>query len=70
MSKEIVGGPKKRCADCRFWDYNKTNFGYCRKHAPKPTIVPKSEEYILVIPSMGRDDYCWEFESVRDLEIL
>ena len=55
---------KKRCADCRTWEYNKGNFGYCKKNAPSPTIVKgkTTEEYTLVWPSTGRDDWCDDFK--------
>ena len=55
---------KKRCSDCKNWDYTKGNFGFCRRYAPSPTIVKgqTTEEYTLVWPSTGRDDWCNEYE--------
>ncbi|MFX0194524.1 MAG: hypothetical protein ACFFCW_00255 [Candidatus Hodarchaeota archaeon] len=61
---------KKRCSDCAAWEYQKNNFGFCRMNAPFPMVVKgsTSDEYILVWPLTGRDDYCWQFEAVRDLK--
>jgi hypothetical protein len=62
---------KKRCSDCKKWDYHKGNFGFCRAKAPRPTIVRGAvhDEYTLVWPSTGRDDWCEDFEAIRDLKV-
>jgi hypothetical protein len=63
---------KTRCSDCKYWDYSKSNFGFCRFNAPIPTIIKgeTTEEYILVWPSTGRDDFCSKFEAARDLKTV
>lgn len=62
---------KTRCADCKHWDYRNNNFGFCRAKAPSPSVQKGSptDEYVLVWPSTGRDDWCSEFESARELKI-
>ena len=63
---------KKRCSDCKDWDYVKGNFGFCRHNAPSPMVVRGTvkDEYTLVWPSTGRDDFCGEFNSERELEVV
>jgi len=55
---------KKRCADCRKWDYTSNNFGFCRANAPIPMVVPEDQKNALCWPSTGMDDWCMEFEGV------
>ena len=63
---------KARCADCKHWDYAKGNFGFCRFNAPSPSVVKGKtiDEYTLVWPSTGRDDFCSEYDAVRDLKAV
>ena len=67
-------GPKgERCAECRKWDYTTGNFGFCRAHAPAPTICKggQSDEYQLVWPSTGMNDWCFgDFERALDKKIF
>jgi len=52
----------KKCKDCKNWDYQSDNFGFCRANAPCPSVVAKSSEYVLVWPSTGKDDWCGQFK--------
>lgn len=63
---------KKRCSDCEYWDFRSNNFGFCRANGPRATIVKgtSSDEYTLVWPSTGRDDWCNQFKPVRELEAV
>ncbi len=57
---------KRRCADCVKWEYEGDNWGKCKAHAPRPGILRKEgprQNFILVWPSTGADDWCWEFEK-------
>lgn len=55
---------KARCKNCVLWDYAAQNLGFCRAKAPSPGIVAgKAEEYTLVWPSTGMDDWCDEFSA-------
>lgn len=52
----------KKCADCAMWDYTSGNFGFCRANAPSPQVmVGGQQEYALVWPSTGMDDWCMQF---------
>jgi hypothetical protein len=46
-------------------------FGFCKKHAPAPSVLAKTDDedpYLLVWPSTGKDDWCFEFDGVSDNE--
>jgi len=58
---------RKRCADCKKWDYTQNNFGFCRASAPVPSIVEGgTATYALVWPSTGMDDWCMAFEASEE----
>jgi len=62
-----------RCADCKKWEYRNNNFGFCRANAPAPTIAKASasDEFTLVWPSTGRDDFCYDdFEEAEKLKAI
>lgn len=64
-----MGPNGERCTECRKWDYTTGNFGFCRAHAPVPTVCrgTQSDEYQLVWPSTGMDDWCvGDFEKAFD----
>lgn len=54
----------EKCKSCLAWErHNKeSKLGFCKRHAPKPTIVGDygEENYKLVWPSTGEDDSCYE----------
>jgi len=56
-----------RCADCKFWemDMSERNFGVCKANAPSPSVMKTEEndEYKLVWPLTGKDDWCGQFKS-------
>jgi len=72
MATTIGGNMKNRCADCKVWEYQKSNFGFCRLNAPFPTVEKgtTTDSYILVWPSTGRDDWCSQFIPARELEVV
>jgi len=60
-----MGPNNERCGDCGCWDPTEGNFGFCRARAPSPSVLKgtENEQYTLVWPSTGRDDWC-----VKDFE--
>lgn len=49
-----------RCEQCKAWCFTKDFSGFCKRHAPKPTVLEKRDgaEYLLVWPSTLKDDGC------------
>jgi hypothetical protein len=66
----MPGPHGERCNKCIWWEFNKSNFGFCRKNAPRPTPVKadRNDEFQLVWPSTGLDDWCGNFEQRIKLE--
>ena len=57
---------EKRCCDCKKWEATKGNFGLCKAHAPYPAVMKDEGNFILVWPSTGAHDWCWEFEQAEE----
>ena len=59
---------ERKCSNCIKWDYTSGNFGFCRAKAPMPIPVngTASDQFQLVWPSTGMDDWCAEFENASD----
>ena len=59
----------RKCKNCDNWDTQAFPMGFCKAYAPSPTVVSGTEkdDYILVWPSTGSDDWCWEFEAIESL---
>lgn len=58
MQKEKV-----LCKNCKCWDSKADGSGFCRRHAPMPTVMKKEAENILVVPSTMANDGCFEGEE-------
>ena len=56
----------RKCKNCLKWDTQVYPMGFCKAHAPMPTIVKGEEvdKYVLVWPSTGADDWCYDFEAI------
>ena len=46
-------------------DMSERNFGVCKANAPSPSVMKTEEndEYKLVWPLTGKDDWCGQFKS-------
>jgi hypothetical protein len=55
--------PGQRCDHCKFWEFSKESTGYCRRYAPRPSIVniSKGETIDIIQPITSSDDWCGEF---------
>lgn len=61
------------CEDCRFWDASRslagtdeTETGVCRRHSPQPDMNERFRGH-AVWPFTGHNDWCGEFEDVREI---
>ncbi len=70
---------KKRCMTCKFWqgpiDPNsrycppeevlREEFGYCKRHAPRPAVVPvdaaRGKTYITIWPETTSGEICGDY---------
>ena len=54
-----------KCKNCRAWEKreDEPKFGYCKRHAPIPTItaIIDGMTFQIIWPSTGEDDCCMEF---------
>lgn len=49
------------CKDCKAWFFiSGTDRGYCRRKAPAPHAIETGKELTTVVPSMGKEDGCFE----------
>ena len=55
---------ERKCKNCQKWDAQAYPSGFCKAKAPQPTVVKgdAKDTYIIVWPSTGADDWCWDFE--------
>jgi len=63
----MAGPSGARCGDCIKWDYSTGNFGFCKAHGPRPSVCRGTEKdnYQLVWPQTGLDDWCMDFEKAE-----
>lgn len=54
------------CVNCKFGDFSgqiESGKGYCRRHAPLPTVGDDPQN--VSWPLVNDDDFCAEFQGVR-----
>ena len=56
------------CADCKYW-HSIDEYGYCRRHAPKPTLnqSPDGDElsYVGIWPHTFEEEWCGDYLENR-----
>lgn len=58
----------KKCKNCMKWDTQAFPKGFCKANAPSPTVIKGGEKdnFVLVWPSTGADDWCFGFEEIKN----
>lgn len=47
------------CKDCAYWERDGRD-GVCRRYSPRPSIVSRSSDYIVIWPRTNSMDGCSE----------
>lgn len=65
---------EQRCENCFYWDQLTPEAGLCRRFAPNPVTVTKTQAQALIDnckaewPETHRIDFCGEHKSTEDLD--
>jgi hypothetical protein len=54
------------CSTCKYWSPRAEGPGTCRRHAPKPTIIPAPATQgglAMVWPNTAESEWCGEHEA-------
>jgi hypothetical protein len=55
-----------KCKDCRAYEGQDEEFGFCRRHAPVGPIVKKKKMAIYAFAIVRAEDWCMEFVKQVD----
>ena len=57
------GRRARRCETCRFYEYELSFLGQCRRHAPEPIEIVHRQDAWVSWPLIRSDEWCGEWEA-------